>query len=76
MGFLNISREAELHTISKTSGKWILIVQENYGKAQISQGMGFLHNSPENMGKVNSHTNRKIWEKVWENINIPKLHVY
>ena len=34
MGFLNISYEAQIHTIPKTWGKWISIVQEKYGKTQ------------------------------------------
>ena len=34
MGFLNISGEAEIHTIPKTWEKWIPIVQEKHGKTQ------------------------------------------
>ena len=36
MGFLNISGEAEIHTIPKIWEKWIYIVQEKYGKTQKS----------------------------------------
>ena len=34
MGFLNISGEAEIHTIPKIWEKWIYIVPEKYGKTQ------------------------------------------
>ena len=34
MGFLNISGEAEVHTIAKIWEKLIYIVQEKYGKTQ------------------------------------------
>ena len=32
IGFLNISNEAEIHTISRTWEKWIPIIREKYGK--------------------------------------------
>ena len=32
MGFLNISYEAEIHTIPRTREKWVPIIRENYGK--------------------------------------------
>ena len=37
MGFLNISGEAEIHTIPKIWEKWIPIVREKYGKTQTFQ---------------------------------------
>ena len=37
MGFLDISGEAEIHTIPKTWEKWIYIVREKYGKTQTFQ---------------------------------------
>ena len=42
MAFLNISGEAEIHTIPKTWGKWISTVQEKYGRTQTFQIYGFL----------------------------------
>ena len=42
MGFLNVSGEAEIHTIPKTWGKWIPIKQGKHGKAQTFQSYGFL----------------------------------
>ena len=36
MGFLNISCEAEFHTIPKTWEKWIFIVREKGGKSNLS----------------------------------------
>ena len=51
MCFLNILNEAEIDTISKTWGKWISIVREEYGKTQTFQIYGFLKKS-QNMGKV------------------------
>ena len=76
MVFLNISDEAEIHTIPKTWEKWIPIIREKYGKKQTFQSNGFLNyfewsRNPyhfQNMEKVNSHSKRKIWE----NTNIPK----
>ena len=35
MDFLNISGEAEIHTIPKTWGNWISIVQEKCGKTNV-----------------------------------------
>ena len=70
MGFLNISGEAEIHTIPKTWEKWISIVREKYGKTQTFQIYGFLkyfglsrnpYNS-QNMGKVNLLSTGKAWE--------------
>ena len=58
---------------------WILIVREKYGKTQTFQSYGFLtyfmcgintYNS-QNMRKVNSYSE----EKIWENIYISKLRV-
>ena len=79
MGFLNILNEAEIHTIPKTWKEWIPIIREKYGKKQTFQSNGFFKyfgwskNSYnfQNMGKVNSHSN----EKIWENTNISKLSV-
>ena len=34
MDFLNISGEAEIHTIPKIREKWIPIVRRKYGKTQ------------------------------------------
>ena len=77
MAFLNISGEAEIHTIPKTWGKRIFIVREEYEKTQTFQIYGFLkyfgwsrnpYNS-QNMGKVNFHST----EKVWENTNISNI---
>ena len=42
MGFSNILREAEIHRIPKTWGKWISIVQVKHGKTQTFQTYGFL----------------------------------
>ena len=79
MGFLNISGEAEIHTIPKTCGKWISIVREKCGKTQTLQSYGFykyfgwhrnLYNS-QNLGKVNFHS---MW-KVQENTNISNIWV-
>ena len=79
MGFLNISRRKEIHTISKTWEKWIPIVRKNYGKTKIFQRYRFLTyfgwnknlNNSEKMGKMNSHSKGKTWE----NTNISKLWV-
>ena len=79
MDFLNISGEADLHTITKIWEIWIPMIQGKYGKKQTFQSYGFLkyfgwsrnpYNS-QNMGKVNSHSK----EKIWENTNISKLRV-
>ena len=68
VGFLNISGEAEIHTIPKTWEKWISIVREKYGKTQTFQIYGFLKYfglsrsiKIQKYRKSNSH-NRKIWE--------------
>ena len=37
MDFLNISGEAEIHTIPKIREKWIPIVRKKYEKTQIFQ---------------------------------------
>ena len=80
MDFLNISGEADLHTITKIWEIWIPMIQGKYGKKQTFQSYGFLkyfgwsrnpYNS-QNMGKVNPHSKRKIWE----NTNILKLRVF
>ena len=42
MGFLNISSEAEIHTIPKIWKKWINIVQEKYEKTEISHIFHYL----------------------------------
>ena len=42
MCFLNISAEAEIHTILKTCGKWISTVREKCGKTQTFQSYRFL----------------------------------
>ena len=42
MGFLNISGEAEIHTVPKTWGKLISIVREKYLKTQTFQSYVFL----------------------------------
>ena len=76
MGFLNISDEAEIHTIPRIWEKWISIIREKYGKKQTFQSNEFLHYfewsrnpyNSQNMEKVNFHSKRKIWE----NTNIPK----
>ena len=57
-GFLHILREAEVHTILKTWGKWIPIVREKYGKMQ-TQTYGFLNISRE----IENYTSLKTWEK-------------
>ena len=69
MGFLNISAEAEIHTIPKTWEKWISIVREKYGKTQTFQIYGFLKYFGLSRSikiqiyrKSNSHSKRKIWE--------------
>ena len=72
MGFLNISDEAEIHTIPRPWEKWISINTVNVW----FQSNGFLHYfewsrnpyNSQNMEKVNFHSKRKIWE----NTNIPK----
>ena len=70
MVLLNISDEAEIHTIPKTWEKWIPIIREKYGKKQTFQSNGFLkyfgwsrnpYNS-QNMGKVNLHSTGKVRE--------------
>ena len=43
MGFLNISGEAEIHTIPKTWEEWISVVREKHGKTQTFKFMGFLN---------------------------------
>ena len=74
MGFLNISGEAEIHTILKIWQKWVPIIHE---KKKTFHGNGFLkyfgwsknpYNS-QNMGKVKSHSTGKIWK----NTNISQL---
>ena len=42
MDFLDISGEAEIHTIPKTWGKLISLVREKYGKTQTFQSYVFL----------------------------------
>ena len=42
MRLLNVSREAEIHAISKTWGNRIVILWEKYRKTQTSQSNGFL----------------------------------
>ena len=42
MDFSNISSEAEIHTVLKTWGKFISIVQEKYGKTQTFQSYVFI----------------------------------
>ena len=79
LGFLNISDETEIHTISKTSEKRIPLVLEKYGKTETFQSYGFLTHfgwirnpwNSQNMGKVNFHSR----EKVSESPNIPKLWI-
>ena len=59
--------------------EWIPIIREKYRKIQTFQSNGFLKyfgwsRNPynfQNMGKVNSHSN----EKLWENTNISNLSV-
>ena len=58
MGFLNISGEAEIHTISKTWEKRIPIIREKYGKNKHSKVMGFTNILRE----AEIHTIPKIWE--------------
>ena len=79
MRSLNISGEAEIHTIPKTWAKWISIVREKYGKTQTFQIYGFLkyfrssrnpYNS-QNMVKVDFHSTGKVWK----NTNISNLWV-
>ena len=43
MGFLNISSEAEIHTIPKTWEEWIFVVREKHGKTQTFKFKGFLN---------------------------------
>ena len=43
MGFLNISDEAEIHTIPRIWEKWISIIREKYGKKQTFQSNEFLN---------------------------------
>ena len=66
MGFLNVSREAETHTIPNHGKNEILL--EKYRKAQTSQSYGFLSHFPR-------HENSHSKGKAWENKNIPKLKV-
>ena len=66
----SISRVIETHRIPKTWEHWILIVRETYGKTQTFQSYrslkyfmwGINSYNSQNMGKVNSHSNEKIWE--------------
>ena len=41
MGFLNVSGEAEIHTIPEIGKKWIPIMRVKYGKNKHSKVMGF-----------------------------------
>ena len=59
MGFLNISDEAEIHTIPRTWEKWISIIREKYGKKQTFQSKGF----STILIKAEIHTIPKIWKK-------------
>ena len=42
-GFLNISREAEIHAILKAGDEWIPIVWEKYGEKQTFQNYELLN---------------------------------
>ena len=60
MGFLNISDEAEIHTIPTAWEKWIPIIREKYGKkTQTFRSNGFLNF----LGEAEIHTIPKTWEK-------------
>ena len=60
MGFLNISDEAEIHTIPRTWEKWISIIQEkSMGKNKHSKVMGF----STILSEAEIHTIPKIWKK-------------
>ena len=59
MGFSNVLDEAEIHAVSKIWEKWILIVREKYGKANISKLSVFLNFSYE----AEIHAVPKIYEK-------------
>ena len=60
MGFLNISDEAEIHTIPTAWEKWIPIIREKYGKkTQTFRSNGFLNF----LGEAEIHTIPKIWKK-------------
>ena len=70
VGFLNISGEAEIHTIPKIWEKWVSIVREKNGKTQTFQVCGFLkyfgwsrnpYNS-QSIGKMNLLSTGKVWE--------------
>ena len=71
MDLLNILRESEIHGFPKTLVKWISKVWENYGKTRTFEIYGFfkyfgLNRNPynsQNMGKVNSHSTARVWEK-------------
>ena len=59
MGFLNISGEPDIHTVTKKWIKWIPILRVNYGKAQTFQSYGFFNISGEVI-----HTIPKICENL------------
>ena len=75
--FLNFWLEADIHAVPKIWEKWISMVQAKYWNTQTFQIYGFLKyfgwSRPpynyQNMGNMNSHDTRKVWEKT----NIPKL---
>ena len=80
MGFLNISDEAqaEIHTIPKTWEKWILIIQEKYGKnANISKcwvsQIFWVKQKSIQFPKYGTNSHSK--GKIWENTNISKSSV-
>ena len=66
MCFLNILGKTELHTIPKTWEKWIPIIQKKCWKNKhgFLKHFGWGRNplTSQNVGKLNSHSKRKIWE--------------
>ena len=67
MGFLNISDEAEIHTIPRAWEKWMPMIREEYGRKQTFQSNGFFNYfewsrnpcNSQNMAKVNSYSKGK-----------------
>ena len=58
MGFLSIVGEAEIHVIPKIWEKWIYIVQEKYGKTDISHILYYR----TDLELMRTHAIPNVWE--------------
>ena len=60
MGFLNVSREAETHTIPNHGKNELPYSRKSMGRNKHHKAMGFSQIS-QNMRKPNSHSKGKTW---------------